>query len=517
MRIKIGIMAGLCALLAFAVPNGQAFTKDSLVWKKCTACHEPTGGKISRVEEIRTTPEEWTVIVDRMARLHGMDLKKTEMDTLLKELCSTQILSPDELGKVSYLNLYNNPQTVEKASGAAEEKLFATCVRCHSGGKIYSYRMTRPAWAKLRDFHLYMDPAIVFQMREMHWNKEADTVLSSLASSHSYGSAWIAPKQSPAGSWLILGHEPGKGDYRGQATIKSLGNDEYAVEGSYTFADGSAEKIRGEATLYGGHALRTRTVQNGYRALGAFTLDNGVLKGEHHLPAPDYRTSASTWYPADGQAKLLKVSPAYLLAGETTTLTIEGVDLPRITAGDVRIGGSDVKILSAKSISDHAVEVQAVYRGKGFKKATIGLKGLNTLSLDLAAQIDHIAITPEIGRARISGGKNFPPEGVQFEAIAFAKGATTADIVRLGPVPAAFKLNEEKTRPTYDDLLWSGNIQKGGKYIPTGDYGPNPSREYQSENSGIVKVEAEYTRGGRQYLAKSRLVFTLPDFVPRIK
>ena len=73
--------------------TANAFDKDSLVWKKCTACHAAENGKISRVEEIRTTPEEWTVIVDRMRRLHGMHIGPGEMATLLKELCATQILS----------------------------------------------------------------------------------------------------------------------------------------------------------------------------------------------------------------------------------------------------------------------------------------------------------------------------------------------------------------------------------------------------------------------------------------
>lgn len=510
----VGLAASLLAMLAMAT-GAQAFSKDSLVWEKCTGCHEAKGGRIARVEDIRTTPEEWAVIVDRMSRLYGMDLGKGEMDTLLKELCSTQILSPTELDKVAYLNLYNNPQTVEKPTGAAEEKMFVACVRCHSAGKIYSYRMTEPAWAKLRDFHLYMVPSLPFQMREMHWNSEAETILANLANTHPYGSAWNTPKQSPAGSWLILGHEPGKGDYRGQAAIKTLGDDEYAVEGSYTFADGSAESFRGQATMYGGHAFRMRAVQNGgYKSLGAFSFDQGLLRGEHHLPGPDFRTSASTWYPADGKAQLLKVSPAYLLAGETTTLALEGVNLPTVSKGDVRFGDKNVKVLSAKRISTNVIEVQAVYKGRGVSESEVGLKGLKSLPLNLAGQIDHIAVMPEMGRARVSGGRNFPAEGVQFQAMAYAKGA--AD-VKLGPVPATFKLSEEMTRPTDDDIVWLGNIQKGGKYIPTGDYGPNPSREYQVENIGLVKVEAEYSRGSRSYTAESRLTVTVPDYVPRIK
>ena len=39
------------------------------------------------------------------SRLHGMPLAKGDMDGLLKELCATQILTPEEQAGVSYLSL----------------------------------------------------------------------------------------------------------------------------------------------------------------------------------------------------------------------------------------------------------------------------------------------------------------------------------------------------------------------------------------------------------------------------
>lgn len=511
------------ALLVLAmgvVPEAMAFSKQSLVWKKCTGCHEPANGKIARVEEIRTTPEEWTVIIDRMSRLHGMDLTMAEMDTLLKELCSTQILSPAELDKVSYLNLLNNPQTMESPVGTKQEKMFVTCVRCHSAGKIDSYRMNASSWSKLRDFHLYMFPTTVYQMREMKWAKEAGTVLADLAKSNPYGQSWKVPAEKPAGSWMILGYEPGKGDYRGEATITSGRNDEYTVQGRLSFADGTTEHFRGEATLYGGHALRTRTTHNGLKTLGAFSFAEGKIKGEHHFPAPDFRTSASSWYPADGNPQLLKVSPGFMLKGETTKLVLEGVKLPDAAAGDIRFSSGSVEVLSVRRISPEALEVQAVSGEDSLVTAEVGLKGLNTVPVVLAKQIDFIAITPEMGRARLAAGKPFPSEGVQFDAIAFAqvgKSAKPEEAVRLGPVPATFKLAAEVKRPNDDDLQWMGMIHPGGKYIPFSDYGSVPTRERQVEANGLARVEAAYTRGERQYSAKARMVVTMPDFVPRIK
>jgi quinohemoprotein amine dehydrogenase alpha subunit len=519
--LKILCLSLVVLFLTIAtVPEAGAFSTESLVWKKCTGCHEPANGKIARVEEIRTTPEEWTVIVDRMSRLYGMELTRKDMDTLLKELCSTQILSPAELDKVSYLNLLNNPQTMEGPVGAEQEKMFTTCVRCHSAGKINSYRMNELSWAKIRDLHLNLYPTVVYQMREMRWVNEADVVLAGLKKSNPYGQAWQAPNGKPLGSWLILGYEPGKGEYRGQASITDASNDDYTVQGGLAFANGTTETFRGEATLYGGHALRTRTSHNGLKTLGAFSFTNGIVKGEHHYPAPDFRTSSSTWYPADGTPKLLRISPAYLLKGEKTTLVLEGIKLPSASPGDIKFSGGAVKVLSVRRISPEALEVVAVSSTGGLVNASVGIKGINTVPVTLANQIDFISITPEMGRARLAGGKAFPTEGVQFDAIAYAKkGKSTKqqDAVRLGPVPAAFKLTAEIKRPNDDDLQWMGMISPGGKYLPFGDIGSIATRSQHVEATGLAKVEATYKRGGRQYQAKARMVVTLPDLIPRIK
>ncbi|MCX7178994.1 MAG: quinohemoprotein amine dehydrogenase subunit alpha [Proteobacteria bacterium] len=500
--------------------QASAFSPDSLVWKKCADCHAPVNGVIPRVEEIRTTPEEWTVIVDRMARLYKMELNKGEMDTLLKELTTTQILTPAELGKVAYLNLLNNPQTMEVPVGPDEQKLYKTCVRCHSYGKINSYRMNPASWAKVRDFHLYMYPTVVYQMREMRWNKEADSVLAYLAKVNPYGQAWQVPSAKPASAWQILGYEAGKGNYSGQASLTASGNDEYAVQGEIVYDDGTIESFKGEATLYGGYALRTRTSHNGLKTLGAYSLVDGKLQGEHHFPAPDFRTSTSTWYPADGKPQLLKVTPAFLLKGETTKLVLEGINLPDVVAADIQFSGGSVKVKAVKRLSAEAIEVQVASAKDGLAKATVGIKGLNTLPLVLAKQIDYIALTPEMGRARLNGNKFFPAEGVQYQAIAFAKtgkASKPADDVRLGPVPATFKLAALIKRKNDDDLQYMGMIHANGKYIPHGDFNSIPTRAQQVEATGLSRVEASYQHGKRQYAAKGKLVVTLPDYIPRIR
>ena len=517
-RTALTIVVGL-ALWA-AAGGAHAFDRDSLVWKKCTTCHAASAdGRIARVEDMRTTPEEWTVIVDRMKRLHGMELKQGEMDRLLKELCATQILTPEEQAKVAYLSLWHNSQQMEVPAGKDEEKLFTTCVRCHTAGKIFSYRMTSESWAKLRDFHLYIIPTVVFQMREMRWIPEADTVLAYLAKKLPYGKAWSAPAARLEGVWGVFGYEPGHGSYRGEARIADAGNAEYRLTGSLAHADGTSETFAGEATLYGGYALRARTKNNGFVVSGAYIISGDEVRGESHFAAPDFRTSSAKWLRGGDSAKVARVLPAFLLMGEKTTLTIDGLNLPDAKVADISFAGGAVKVLAVKRVASGALELTVLSSADKLGVAKLTVKGIDAGTIRLAPQIDYIAITPEMGRARLSGGTHYPAEGVQFEAIAFAKSGAgkKAAGVPLGPVPATFRLAEEKTRPDDDDLRWLGGIKPNGAYLPMGDYGPNPLRNYSAENSGLVKVLARYQRGTQTYTGEAWLTVTVPDYIQRIR
>jgi quinohemoprotein amine dehydrogenase len=516
--MALGIALGL-TMLALA-GTAWAFSKDSLVWKKCADCHAPAAdGRIPRVEDLRTTPEEWTVIIDRMRRLHGMELRKGEMDGLLKELSATQILTPDEQARVSYLSLWHNSQQVEAPADKDEERLHAACVRCHTAGKIYSYRMTPDHWAKLMDFHLYMVPTVVLQLREMHWITEAEAVLAYLAKRLPYGKPWSVPATKLDGDWSVFGHQPGRGAYRGEVRVAGAGNAEYRLTGSLTYADGTAESFAGEGTLYGGYALRTRTRNNGFPVSGAYIATGDEIRGEWHFPAPDFRTSGATWLRNGGSARIARVVPAFLLKGEKATLTVEGVNLPDAKPADIAFAGAPVKVLGVKRVAPGALELQVLSNAEKLSEAKLTVKGVDAGTIRLAPRIDHIAITPAIGRARLSGGTHYPAEGVQFEAIAYAKSGSgkKATNVALGPVPATFRLAEEKTRPDDDDLQWLGGIKSNGTYFPMGDYGPNPLRNYSAENSGLVKVVARHQRGAQTFQAQAQLAVTMPDYIQRIR
>ncbi|MBI5443490.1 MAG: quinohemoprotein amine dehydrogenase subunit alpha [Deltaproteobacteria bacterium] len=522
MKSTSALGLALCLVFSALAGSAGAFSKESLVWQKCAGCHAPTAeGKLARVEEIRTTPEEWWVIVDRMKRLYGMELAKGEMDALLRELCSTQLLTPAELSQVSYLSLQHNSQRMEVPQGPEQVHLFATCVRCHSAGKVFSYRMTPEAWLKLRDFHHYVTPTVHLQMREMHWRPEAEKALGYLGRSYAYGRAWQAPPTRLEGSWFIVGREPGKGSYRGEAAISaSQRAGDYTLKGKLEYEDGSSEDFEGDAVLYGDVALRTRTRHNGFETRGAYVFTEGELRGEHHFPAPHFRTSGATWIRKDSTPRVARVRPAFLLKGEKTTLTVEGTNLPEVKAADASFTGGAVRVLKAKRVNANALELQVVSDASGIGSARLKVKGLDAGPVRLAPRIDYIAVSPGTGRARLSGGPNYPAEGVQFEAIAYSRGAKAKDPkddVALGPVPASFRLAEEKTRPGDDDLQWVGGIGPNGTYIPIGDYSPLASRKYHSEASGWVKVLARYAQGRQTYQAEGKLAVCVPDFIPRIR
>jgi quinohemoprotein amine dehydrogenase len=344
-------------------------------------------------------------------------------------------------------------------------------------------------------------------------------MLAYLAKALPYGKAWSAPATKLDGVWGVFGHEPGRGSYRGEVRIADAGNAEYRLTGSLAYADGSAETFAGEGTLYGGYALRTRTKNNGFAVNGAYIVSGDEVRGESHFPAPDFRTSSAKWLRGGGGAKVARVLPAFLLKGETTTLTVEGVDLPDTRVADVKFAGGAVKVLGVKRLSPNALELQVVSNAETLGEAKLSVQGIDAGPIRLAPQIDHIAITPATGRARLSGGTHYPAEGVQFEAIAYAKTGSgkTATTVALGPVPATFRLAEERTRPDDDDLRWLGAIKPNGTYLPMGDYGPNPARNYSGENSGLVKVIAQYKRGARTFKADAQLAVTMPDFIQRIR
>ena len=183
--------------------------------------------------------------------------------------------------------------------------------------------------------------------------------------------------------------------------------------------------------------------------------------------------------------------------------------------GPHRGGAHALATQGTKRVDAYALELTVVSGASALGTAKVTVKGVDAGTITLAPRIDRISVVPEVGRARMSGGVHTPAEGVQFEAIAYVKSGGRD--VALGPVPATFRLAEQKTRDGDDDMTWLGTILPNGSYLPTVDYAPNPKRHYQGENSGLVKVLARYKRGARTYDAQAELIVTVPDYIARIR
>jgi quinohemoprotein amine dehydrogenase len=132
-------------------------------------------------------------------------------------------------------------------------------------------------------------------------------------------------------------------------------------------------------------------------------------------------------------------------------------------------------------------------------------------------KITRIKVTPLAGMARV-GGANFPKQYQQFEAVAYADGLdgkpNTDDDVEIGPVDAAWSLEEYGVTFDDDDLKFVGAIDQHGLYTPALD-GPNPQRSGNRNNVGDVWVVATYRADPKAAPVKARahLLVTVPLYM----
>jgi len=154
--------------------------------------------------------------------------------------------------------------------------------------------------------------------------------------------------------------------------------------------------------------------------------------------------------------------------------------------------------------------------------------------------IQGIKILPGLGRARVSCGPAYPPQGVQFVARAVHYGpdgkADTADDLILEPVKVKWWLEEEDTsvstlmkglrfvgiypkfgREVDDDLKYLNVPVDNGLYTPVTTYEPMKERVQHTEGTGLIAIGASCTVDGKEYKARSLLAVTVTDLIPQIK
>lgn len=535
--ILVGCLFWICG----ATANAQSlFKADSLVKQKCSACHKPDPqGRLEVIEETRKTPEEWINVVERMVRINGGPVADADFDPLIKELSENLILTPDEMKRVAYINSDENCQYREIPKDETQERIFRSCVRCHTFGKIASHMKTPEQWKENMQLHIGYYPTTLAQMRELDWPKEADELADILAKIYPHDTPewrnWMKGRtdQDLSGSWQIAGFQPGMGYYEGRYELTAnpaKGKDEYLVDKRVRYESGTEVRGHGEATLYGGYHLRYRLAPTALtgRIEGVFDLNNADMgfKGKWWTVVQDtnaygeeefYKTGAGTrvfgMYPRSVQAN-----------GKPVALTLIGVDLPdALSAKDITIQTQGLlvsDIVSAdktKIVCSVTADPKTATGRFPFKVGTV----TSAIPITVYTQIDRIKIFPEIGRARVSCGAAYPPQGVQFTAMAICNGtdgkAETEDDLLLDPVTVDWALIEEKTRDDDDDLKYLTTSIFNGLYTPVTTYAPLAQRHQHREGVGLIAVGATYSADGRNLSAKSLLAVTVPDFIPHIK
>ena len=536
------ILISFCALLIInSIAYAQTvFPEDSLVRQRCSACHKlDEKGLMEVIEETRKTPEEWKVVVDRMIRINGAPLDDSEFGQVIKELSRYLCLTPDEMAKVAYITSDENSQYKELPATELEYNIMGACVRCHTFGKLKSHRMTPLQWKETMNLHLGYYPTAVVQMREMDWVKVFEELLEPLSQLYPYEDPqwreWMKNRkeQDLSGEWKIAGHQPGLGYYEGTYTFKpnsAKGEDEYLIERKVQYKNGMAFTTSGTGTLYSEYHMRY--------ALAPTAL-TGRIEGVFNLNAAEVGFAGRWWtviqdsnafgdevfYKTDAPPRAFAVAPMTLQATGKGTheLVLIGVGLPKEPSpASIQFSSPNIKVMKIKHADGSKIVCQVATADAPSGPTQISVKGAACdVGVTIFDKLDGIKILPALGRARVSCGAAYPPQGVQFVARGIDFGPDnkpgTEDDVVLEPVDAKWWLEEEPTRENDDDLKYLNAPITNGLYTPVTNYGPIAEREQHREGVGLIAVGASYSDGGRELKDRALLAVTVPDFIPHIK
>jgi quinohemoprotein amine dehydrogenase len=547
--LATAVLAGtLLASLPQAAPAKPAAAPagPEIFRTTCIGCHSvDKSGRIPRLDGVRATPEEWDNILRRMGR-RGYLLSDTERKDAVKEITRFQSLTPDENAAIGYLAVSPAANLVEPVPGHGDFR--QTCVSCHSYAKIASHRRSPDSWAYLQDFHIASFTASLTQsFRDMRWTDSAKAATTHLATQLPFETAdWKAWKQvrhqlAATGNWIVVGREPGVGDYEATLSFSPKGKDEYTFRRDVRYADGKKATYSGAATLYGGGALRAEWTQDGKPVKASWTIglpDRGLrgerveLMGSWQMNQTSHRygrETGSRMRSAAGLPTVLRISPAWVRAGQgkvDVTVTTNGPALahwrplpadPGVTvAGRRQIDPTHtiftLNIGAAARIGALSLHLNAASReGQKYLKADD--------RLIIARGIDYIRVTPEKAVARL-GGLAVPKDGVPFEAMGYSNGPDgkkfTGDDLALGTVPATWSMAECFNDFEDDDVAHVGTLSADGLFTPA-DEGAH-AKAYNRDKTGNVWVVATHGRPGQApLLARGYLNVSAPDIVKPIR
>jgi quinohemoprotein amine dehydrogenase len=519
---------------------------NQLVIDKCSSCHKKDEkNRLTRISFERTTPEGWQQAIKRMIRLNGLTLSPEEARQIVKYLSNNNGLAPEE-AKAAF---YEAEKRVldEKIP---DESLRATCVLCHSLGRVLSQRRTREEWELLGNMHVGLFPVVAFQgfyrfpqpptappPTDPDQRHPVDKALDYLAKNYQLTTpewgAWRANMRPPKlqGRWLLSASQVGRGQIYGEMVVEPTGvDDEFTTKLTMHYVnDGTSATRTGKGLVYSGYSWRGRSTSSSSK--------ESPEAREAMFVSRDWSTMEGRWwwgsYDEFGiDVSLRRISTEPMIAGVNPIglktksagqqIHIYGANLPadlKVQDIDLGPGVTAKRVVSAKG--DEVIVEVDVADGASNGYRDISLRGhFAAKAIAVFDKVDYIKITPDAGMARV-GGVNFPKQFQQFEAIAYNRGPDgkpqTADDVSLGRTEVEWSIDEFPATFDDDDKDFVGKLDSNGLFTPAVD-GPNPKRKKGVNNYGDVWVVATYkdknaAKDAQPMRARSYLVVTVPLYV----
>ncbi|ALF11218.1 quinohemoprotein amine dehydrogenase subunit alpha [Parageobacillus thermoglucosidasius] len=510
------------ALPATAVRQNGTEQWGEAIQKNCLTCHAiRSDGSIERISDVRKTPEGWEDTISRMQQVWGLQITPEDRAAVVKELSEKNGLAPEETEKVMYW-LTSNGSTIEPKLG--NEAIEKSCISCHAGARPLAQYRTEEEWKKLKDFHIAFNPSMIYQMRTQKWEEESEKVIEYLAKTHALSTKeWTEWKKRKKeykleGRWRIVGYRPGIGMYSGYAEFQRKGEDFYENR-TMLMPDGKTETYKGNVRIFTGYSLRSSLEGKNKKLRGVFNIqkDGITIKGHWNQVRDIGQYADETYYKAD-RTTLLAVWPKAMKKGETSVVHIIGMKLPEhVKKEDFKTSaGIAIRKIEKQKKDDVWVQLEV---SKDVKPGpqTIQL-GNEQITIQVYEKIDYIKVTPEYGVARLNYYGH--QQSVQFEAVGYHVGADgkkgTNDDVEIGPVPAKWSMKEFLLGPNDDhDIHFVGTINTDTGLFTPANGGPNPKREWSTNNAGNVTIIATYTDPltKKQVQGETFLLVTVPDYI----
>ncbi len=514
---------GLLGAPPIAVAEDEVDAR-AVLERRCATCHQQlNSGSLSRIGEMRKTPEGWDRSIQRMQLWHGIEVSDAERAALVKLLSDTRGLAPAEAAPYRY-GMEMRPDVVERGE---DPTLAVLCARCHSVAHFALQRRSRDEWLRLAHTHAGQWPTLEYQdkARDREWwrlaSEEApDWLVERFPLESAAWTAWQRQARwSPAGEWRVHGTRPGASDFAGTMRVIGDGRDRYRTEFDVLDAEREAVNGAGSALLYTGFEWRGRADWGAQSVRQVFALgdDGNALEGRWFVEGSDSLGGEFSARRVDAaRPQITAVLPRAIRAGARVALTIHGAGLPLEGAIDLGEGLLVTEVLERDADRIHLVTQASEGLREGPRDLRVGGIGADA-ALIAYRTIGALRVEPAFGLARLGGGP-IAPVPAQFEAIALLAGpdgaAGTSDDIEIGRVDATWSLAPfDALAEEMDDVSFVGTLDERGRFTPA-EAGPNPARRFQTNNAGRLRVVAALGEDGPQ--ATAELVVTVQRWVDPI-